>query len=212
MVDWGQTYSRLPSPCRINFSVCLSVRPNVRPSGIWKSKILNVGIKIRVHTWSFLSAVHPHYDSEMLATRARCKTIVCNATLLLSPYCLGTFDGIVKKNMPGKLFFYHQPVPLCCTYVLCTRGRCNILLIEDLVRLRAQNTNQPWRLLLHLEPPTPRWWNHQLVWHMHCPPVHAHRMGTSNVPIRQVLMEIFGWTVVGFLLVLELVDVWHEIS
>jgi hypothetical protein len=26
-------------------------------------------------------------------------------------------------------------------------------------------------------------------------------MGTSNVPIQQVLMEIFGWTVVGFLLV-----------
>jgi hypothetical protein len=41
--------------------------------------------------------------------------------------------------MPGKLFFFnHQPVPLYCTYVLCTRGRRNILLIEDLVQLRAQ--------------------------------------------------------------------------
>jgi hypothetical protein len=57
----------------------------------------------------------------------------------VSPYRLGTFDGIVKKNMPGKLFFFaHQPVPLCCMYVLCTRGRHNLLLIEDLVRLRAQ--------------------------------------------------------------------------
>jgi hypothetical protein len=25
-----------------------------------------------------------------------------------SPYCLGTFDGIVKKNMPGKLFFFQS--------------------------------------------------------------------------------------------------------
>ncbi len=42
--------------------------------------------------------------------------------------------------MPGKLVFFldHQPVPLYCTYVLCTRGRRNILLIEDLVQLRAQ--------------------------------------------------------------------------
>ena len=41
--------------------------------------------------------------------------------------------------MPGKLFFSdHHPVPLCCTYLLCTRGHRNILLIEDLARLRAQ--------------------------------------------------------------------------
>ncbi len=57
---------------------------------------------------------------------------------MLSPYCLGTFDRIVKMNMPGKLFFYHPAVPLYCTYVLCTRGRRNTLLIEDLVQLRAQ--------------------------------------------------------------------------
>jgi hypothetical protein len=42
---------------------------------------------------------------------------------------------------------------------------------------------------------------------MHLPPMHAQRMGTSNVPIWQVLMEIFGGTAVGFLLVLELADV-----
>jgi hypothetical protein len=57
----------------------------------------------------------------------------------LSPYRLGTFDGIVKKNMPEKLFFLnHRPVPLYCTHVLCTPGCRNILLIEDLVQLRAQ--------------------------------------------------------------------------
>ncbi len=52
----------------------------------------------------------------------------------VSPYCLGTFDGIVKKNMPGKLLSSDfEPVPLYCMSVLCTQGRCNILLIEDLV-------------------------------------------------------------------------------
>jgi hypothetical protein len=41
--------------------------------------------------------------------------------------------------MPGKLFFFdHNPVPLYCMYVLCTRGCRNVLLIEDLVQLRAQ--------------------------------------------------------------------------
>jgi hypothetical protein len=33
--------------------------------------------------------------------------------------------------------------------------------------------------------------------------MHAQRMGTSNIPIRRVLMEIFGRTVDVFLLVLE---------
>ncbi len=33
---------------------------------------------------------------------------------------------------------------------------------------------------------------------MHLSPMHAQRMGTSNVLIRQVLMEIFGWTMVVF--------------
>jgi hypothetical protein len=42
--------------------------------------------------------------------------------------------------MAGKLFFVFAKagVPLVCTYVLCTRGRCNIFLIEDLVQLWAQ--------------------------------------------------------------------------
>ncbi len=44
-----------------------------------------------------------------------------------------------KRICPESCFFFnHQPVPLYCTYVLCTRGRRNISLIEDLVRLRAQ--------------------------------------------------------------------------
>jgi hypothetical protein len=54
------------------------------------------------------------------------------------PYCLGTFDRIIKKNMPGKLFFYHRPVPLYCTYIVCTWGHLNISLIEDLEQLRTQ--------------------------------------------------------------------------
>jgi hypothetical protein len=43
-----------------------------------------------------------------------------------------------KRICPESCFFYHQPVSLYCTYVLCTRGHCNISLIEDLVQLRAQ--------------------------------------------------------------------------
>jgi hypothetical protein len=54
----------------------------------------------------------------------------------LSPYRHGAFDRSVKKNMPGKLFFVFakEGVPLVRTYVLCTRRRRNISLIEDLVR------------------------------------------------------------------------------
>ncbi len=37
-----------------------------------------------------------------------------------------------------KDFFDHHSVPLLRTYVLCTWGRCNILLIEEQLRLRAQ--------------------------------------------------------------------------
>jgi len=44
------------------------------------------------------------------------------------------------------------------------------------------------------------------------PTVHVHRMITSNVPIRPLLMVIRGRTVVGFVLVLELADVLHAIS
>jgi len=54
----------------------------------------------------------------------------------VSPYRHGAFDRSVKKNMPGKLFFVFakEGVPLVRTYVLCTRRRRNISLIEDLVR------------------------------------------------------------------------------
>jgi hypothetical protein len=45
---------RLPSPHRINFSVCLFVCLEYE-----NAYILNVGIKIRVSTWSFLSIVRP---------------------------------------------------------------------------------------------------------------------------------------------------------
>jgi hypothetical protein len=74
------------------------------------------------------------YVSHKIRTFYYCVSLSC----IVSPYRLGTVDGIVKKNMPGKLFFDHWPVPLYCTYVLCTWGHRNILLIEDLVRLRAQ--------------------------------------------------------------------------
>ncbi len=73
--------------------------------------------------------------------------------------------------------------------VECTRFSCNRLLINGKVRYRAPKPNQPWCPLLHLEPPTPRSWNHQLVRRMRFPPMHAHRMSTSSDPIRQVLME-----------------------
>jgi hypothetical protein len=126
---------------------------------------------------------------------------------MISPYCLGTFDRIVKKNMPGKLFCYHQPVPLYCMYELCTRGCCNISLIEDLVRIMAQKHKPTMASAASPRAANPKMGNHQLVWRMRLPPIHAQRMVTSNVPIRQVLMEIFHWRAVGFLLVLELVDV-----
>ncbi len=43
-----------------------------------------------------------------------------------------------KEYAQKAVFFNHRPVPLYCTYVLCTQGRHNILLIEDIVQLRAQ--------------------------------------------------------------------------
>ncbi len=57
----------------------------------------------------------------------------------ISPYPLGTFDRIVKKNMPEKLFCFWSSASSSVLYIcICTRGHCNILLIEDLVQLRAQ--------------------------------------------------------------------------
>ncbi len=43
-----------------------------------------------------------------------------------------------KRICLESCFFYHPAVSLYCTYILCTGGRHNISLIEDLVRLRAQ--------------------------------------------------------------------------
>jgi hypothetical protein len=49
---------------------------------------------------------------------------------VVSPYCPESFDGFVKNKLPGKLFFFeHETVPLYRMHVLCTQGRCNILLI-----------------------------------------------------------------------------------
>ncbi len=57
----------------------------------------------------------------------------------LSPYSFLVFELLVKNNSSGNLFFFnHLPVPLYCTYVVCTRGHRNISLIEDLVQLKAQ--------------------------------------------------------------------------
>jgi hypothetical protein len=54
----------------------------------------------------------------------------------VSPYRFGTVDHLVKKNMPGKLFFVFAKirVPLVCTYVYCTKWSRNILLIHVKVR------------------------------------------------------------------------------
>ena len=62
----------------------------------------------------------------------------------------------------------------------------------------ARNTIQPWFPMLHQAPPPPRWTNLLFIWLMCLPTVHAHWMGTWNVPIRPLLTEIWGGTVVGF--------------
>ena len=70
----------------------------------------------------------------------------------------------------------------------------------------TQNTIQPWRPLLHLAPPTPRWWICVTIWHRHLHPMDSQRMGKPNVPFNQILMEISGRSVVGFMLVFGLED------
>ncbi len=54
----------------------------------------------------------------------------------LSPYRPRAFDHLLKKNMPGKLFFVFASirVPMYRTYVICTWERHNISLIEDQLR------------------------------------------------------------------------------
>ncbi len=54
--------------------------------------------------------------------------------------------------------------------------------------------------------------NLSFMWLMCLPTVHAHRMGTWNVPIQPLLMEIWGGTVVDFWVVLGLRDIGHVIS
>jgi hypothetical protein len=51
---------------------------------------------------------------------------------LVSPYRFLSTDGSVRNKSPGTLFFVfnHKTVPMYRTYVLCTRERRNILLIE----------------------------------------------------------------------------------
>ncbi len=44
------------------------------------------------------------------------------------------------------------------------------------------------------------------------PTMHAHRMGTWNVSNQPLLMEIWGGTVVGFWVVLELRDIGHALA
>ena len=58
----------------------------------------------------------------------------------------------------------------------------------------------------------PKMKNRSFIQRMHLSTVNTHRMVTWNVPIRPLLTEICGRTVVGFVLVLELADVWHTIS
>jgi hypothetical protein len=43
--------------------------------------------------------------------------------------------------------------------------------------------------------------------HNHLLTIHAQRMGTSNIPIHLILMEISGQIVVGFCLILALAEV-----
>jgi hypothetical protein len=57
----------------------------------------------RLVTW--LVAVFFAIGCLVLTYRRNCTDTFGNKFILVSSYCLGTFDGIVKKNMPGKLFF-----------------------------------------------------------------------------------------------------------
>jgi hypothetical protein len=91
--------------------------------------------------------------------------------------------------------------------VLCTRGHHNISLIEDLVRLRPQKHKPTMAAAASPRAADPKMVESPASMAHASSSMHAQRIGTSNVPIWRVLMEIFGWTVVGFLLVLELEDV-----
>ena len=51
---------------------------------------------------------------------------------IISPYRFLSTDGSIKNKSSGTLFFVfdHITVPMYRMYVLCTRKRCNISLIE----------------------------------------------------------------------------------
>ncbi len=76
----------------------------------------------------------------------------------------------------------------------------------------ATSTIWPWFLMLHQALPPPRWTNLSFIWLMCLLTVHVHRMGTWNVPIRPLLMELWGGTFVDFWVVFALGDTWHILA
>jgi hypothetical protein len=108
---------------------------------------------------------------------------------------------------PLSYLVYKHP-----SYIECTRYSCNILLLYVKVRLMSSNTIWPWFPMFHQAPPPPRWTNLSFILLTSLPIMHAHRMGAWNVPIRPLLMEIWGGTVVDFWVVWGLGDIGHPIS
>ncbi len=62
----------------------------------------------------------------------------------------------------------------------------------------ATNTIWPWFPMLHQALPPPRWTNLLFTWFMCLLTVHAHRMGTWNVPIQPLLTGDMRWDSVFF--------------
>ena len=112
-------------------------------------------------------------------------------------FLLSTNDALVKFFMWMKTIHMQKNLlPSCCKFIFG----------EQTTKL-STGSKTTTTYYQRLQPRTPIWWNLQLVWRICLPPMHDHRMGISNVPIRRVLMEIRGGTVVGFRLVLVLADV-----
>ena len=90
------------------------------------------GMRIYTHLCVSIHIYRPRWC--LWLSRTECVSIRIYA--YLSPYRLRAFDRSLKKNMPGKLFFVFASirVPMYCTYVICTRERRNISLIEDQLR------------------------------------------------------------------------------
>jgi hypothetical protein len=55
--------------------------------------------------------------SKLTCANQRFGAIIIQHLDELSPYCLGTFHGIIKKNMPGKLFFFQSSASSSVLYV-----------------------------------------------------------------------------------------------